>query len=331
MNPLVSIIIPIYNVEAYLEEAVYSVCNQTYENLEIILVNDGSTDNSGELCMLLASKDARIKVINKPNGGLSSARNIGIDNAHGEYILFIDGDDFIENDSIEILLNNFNNVNEKIAIVSAPCFYSYNKGKCFIYNKNWDINSKRIVSHNNFCSATLEQKTCHSACCKLYKKELLNQVRFRIGKKNEDSLFMFDLSFIMKDREFNMLEIPNKLYYYRVNDASITNNKIKPIQIDIIENLSLMIKETTDCDTIKTLKFEYYKNLITFYSQLITNCEALKQIEANSLKLISNHFKSIRFSEILQNCSNKNIIKYILMKFFRHLYIKTIAIKRKLI
>ena len=93
---LISIIIPVYNVEKYLKECVDSVRKQTYKNLEIILIDDGSKDNSGKLCDELAKEDNRIKVIHKENGGLSDARNVGIENATGEYIQFIDSDDFVE-------------------------------------------------------------------------------------------------------------------------------------------------------------------------------------------------------------------------------------------
>lgn len=328
-TPLISIIIPIYNVEEYIKECVLSACRQTFINLEIILVNDGSTDKSSNICNELALKDYRIKIINKENGGLSSARNAGIETATGDYVFFLDGDDFIKEDTIELLLKEFKTQNN-IGIVSAPCFYSYNNGQKTIYKEDWNIKENRIIEPEKFCINTLTQTSCHSACCKLYKKDLLNKVRFRIGKKNEDTLFMFDLSFIMRDRQFYMLEIPNKLYFYRVNDKSITNNKLKPIQIDIVENLLLMMRETTDCETIKTLKLEYYKNIINYYSQLITDPELLEQIETNSLKLINNYFNNINFSDVVQYCSNKNILKYILIKLIRPLYTKSIAIKRKL-
>ncbi|HEY8803664.1 MAG TPA: glycosyltransferase, partial [Clostridium sp.] len=102
-NPLISIIVPIYKVEVYIRNCVDSILNQTYKNLEIILVDDGSPDNCGNICEEYSSKDKRIKVIHKKNGGLSSARNAGLDIASGEYIGFIDSDDWIEGDMYESL------------------------------------------------------------------------------------------------------------------------------------------------------------------------------------------------------------------------------------
>ena len=108
MEKLISVIVPVYNVEEYVEKCVLSIINQTYKNLEIILVDDGSTDNSGKICDEIAIKDNRIKVIHKKNGGLSDARNVGIDIAKGDYLGFVDSDDYIDPDMYSILLNNMN-------------------------------------------------------------------------------------------------------------------------------------------------------------------------------------------------------------------------------
>ena len=103
-NPLISIIVPVYNVEEFLPKCIDSILAQTYENLEIILVEDGTKDNSGQICDAYAEKDSRIKVIHKENGGLSSARNAGMDVARGEYFGFVDSDDWIEPETYESLM-----------------------------------------------------------------------------------------------------------------------------------------------------------------------------------------------------------------------------------
>ena len=102
-NFLISVIVPVYNIEKYIERCVRSICVQTYKNLEILLVDDGSTDGSGEICERLAKEDERIRVFHKENGGSSSARNLGIREAKGEYLGFIDSDDYIEPDMYELL------------------------------------------------------------------------------------------------------------------------------------------------------------------------------------------------------------------------------------
>lgn len=327
MNALVSIIIPIFNVEQYLSDTISSACKQTYKNLEIILVNDGSTDNSLYICNEFSLKDQRIIIINKKNGGLSSARNAGINIATGEYLFFLDGDDFIEIDTIDILYKSFNN-NPQVGIVSAPCFYSYNNGKREIYRKKWEISENRLIIPKSFCIETLLQKSCHSACCKLYKRELFEELRFREGKKNEDTLFMFDLSNIMREKDFTMLEIPNKFYYYRVNDNSITQNTYQPIQVDIIENLIGMTKETNNPRVIKTLKVLFYNEIIYHYPRL-TDCNKAKNISPYSLNRINNIFSEIRIKDILYYSSIKNFIKFILLKHFRSFYNFFFNIKNK--
>lgn len=102
MNPLISVVVPVYNVEQYLEQCVESIRQQTYRNLEIILVDDGSPDNCPKICDILAQKDKRIKVIHKENTGTADARNIGVEQANGDYIIFVDGDDWIHKDLISI-------------------------------------------------------------------------------------------------------------------------------------------------------------------------------------------------------------------------------------
>ena len=116
MEPLISVIVPVYKVEQYLDECVQSIINQTYKNLEIILVDDGSPDRCPEMCDEYARQDSRIKVIHKPNGGLSSARNAGIDIARGEYIGFVDSDDYIAHDMYEKLYNAFEGTEKIFAV-----------------------------------------------------------------------------------------------------------------------------------------------------------------------------------------------------------------------
>ena len=136
-NEKISVVIPVYKVEKYLKKCIDSVRNQTYENLEIILVDDGSPDNCGKMCDDLAKEDTRIKVIHKTNGGLSDARNAGIDMAEGDYLAFVDSDDWIENTMYEEMLNekisflNFQNVYYKILI-------TFERG-----NKKWKLTKKK--------------------------------------------------------------------------------------------------------------------------------------------------------------------------------------------
>ena len=114
---LITIIIPVYNTEKYLKKCVMSIVNQTYKNLEIILIDDGSTDSSPMICDTLAEKDNRITVIHQANGGLSSARNTGLDNMHGDYVMFVDSDDYTDTNMIEFLLNQIGNADISMWVI----------------------------------------------------------------------------------------------------------------------------------------------------------------------------------------------------------------------
>ena len=175
-NDLISIIIPVYNVEKYINKCLESVINQTYRNLEIILVDDGSEDKSGKICEEISIKDNRIRVIHKENGGLSDARNIGLDNSNGEYIAFIDSDDFIERDMIEFLYYNINKYDADISICSN---YIFDEEECI------DNSTKEIKVYNRLeilKEVLLDEKIRSYAWNKMYKRDLFYNIIFPKGR-----------------------------------------------------------------------------------------------------------------------------------------------------
>ena len=190
MSDLISIIIPVYNVEKYLERCVKSVINQTYKNLEIILVDDGAKDNSGKMCDELSKLDSRIKVIHKENGGLSDARNFGLKIATGDYIGFVDSDDYIADDMYETLYYTIKNNNADISIVS---FYEMYKEKVIGVR---DSGNLEILSKQEAMKELLiDTKIQSYAWNKLFKKELFNDLKFPTGKNFEDiatTLLLFE-------------------------------------------------------------------------------------------------------------------------------------------
>lgn len=169
MGEKISVIVPVYNVEQYLERCVDSIINQTYTNLEIILVNDGSTDNSGKLCDELAKKDERIRVIHKENGGLSDARNRGIEEAESDLVGFIDSDDYIDNDMYEILLKNLNNTDADLSMCALYDVYN-NTPEAQVTNKEtWKLSSEQAIK------MVMEAKILSvTAVNKLYRKSLFS-------------------------------------------------------------------------------------------------------------------------------------------------------------
>ena len=188
-DTLISVIVPVYKVEQYLEKCVNSISVQTYSNLEIILVDDGSPDKCGDICDSLAKKDNRIKVIHKPNGGLSSARNAGIDIASGQYIGFVDSDDSIEPYMYENLLGLIKHDGTKLAVCAVN--YIYEDGKKA---------NKAALGKNctfDFYHAMVEMNTHRlfdmGAWSKLYHKSLFDDLRFPVGKLSEDYYIMFKI------------------------------------------------------------------------------------------------------------------------------------------
>ena len=216
MNELISIIVPVYNVEKYLERCVNSIINQTYKNIEIILVNDGSTDNSGNICDKFGKKDSRIKIIHKSNGGLSDARNAGLKIAKGEYIGFVDSDDYIKEDMFETLYNLNKEHNSEISIVS---YYEYYNDKLIAVR-----DSKKLEVFNKISAIKellIDTKIQSYAWNKLFKKELFENLEFPTNKNFEDiatTLLLFE-----KANKIVLLEDPK--YYYLRRDNSIVGKR----------------------------------------------------------------------------------------------------------
>ena len=156
MNPLISVIVPIYKVEKYLDRCVESLINQTYKNLEIILVDDGSPDNSPAMCDNYAKKDSRIKVVHKKNGGLSDASNVGMSVATGEFISFIDSDDYVSDDFFEVLYNTMITEKSDIVECSVVKFYEDN-----LFDKHNDDNEITTFSTVDALSALISENPFH--------------------------------------------------------------------------------------------------------------------------------------------------------------------------
>lgn len=185
MEDKISIIIPVYKVEKYIRKCVDSVINQTYKNLEIILVDDGSPDNCGKICDEYAKKDNRIRVIHKKNGGLSEARNYGLNVAKGKYILLIDSDDFIEKETVEYLYGLCQKYNAEIAVGKTRFLYEgQEEPKKTRAEKEDDI--KTYNTEQALETMLYSQEFTNIACNKLYKAELFNNIRYPLGKLYED-------------------------------------------------------------------------------------------------------------------------------------------------
>lgn len=226
MSKKISVVVPIYNVEAFLPRCIDSILNQTYKNLEVILVDDESPDRCGEICEEYRKKDNRIIVIHQKNKGLSGARNAGIDIATGEYIGFVDSDDYIEPDMYEKLYKQNEENGSQIAICGR--YYEFENGEKLIRYKEEAKTSvmsnidaiKRMNSFNSFDMAAWD---------KLYKLDIFDNIRYPQGKLSEDYFVIYKLFEKAEKISFN----PQPLYHYMQRQNSISRNK--KINFDFIE------------------------------------------------------------------------------------------------
>lgn len=212
--PLISIIVPVYNVREYLPRCIESIANQTYKKLEIILVDDGSTDDSGSVCDEYAQKDKRVTVIHKENGGLSDARNFGLPVATGKYISFIDSDDYVHPRMFEILLYFAQKKNSDM----VTCAYERDDESIFRTEISIsDIIPVYLDGHKNFDEIIDFSNVV--AWGRLYKKNVFEGITFPVGKLHEDEHIIHRVLYKCK----NVVCLREKLYFYRRNSNSITS------------------------------------------------------------------------------------------------------------
>ncbi len=222
MNDLISVIIPIYNVEEYLNQCIESVIKQTYRHLEIILVDDGSPDKCPEICDMWAKKDNRIKVIHKQNGGLSDARNAGIDLSTGKYIAFVDSDDWIMPEMYEKMLHTLENENADICACNILACYPDENVVCG--------NNDYFVGNSEQTLDLLYSDTKYpvSAWNKLYKRKCWDNLRFPVGKICEDAF----TTYLLIHNANYIIQIPEALYCYRIRSNSIMTSDFSIKRMD---------------------------------------------------------------------------------------------------
>lgn len=227
MNSLVSVVVPVYNVEKYLENCLLSIVGQTYRNIEILLVDDGSTDSSGQICDLYSKRDSRIKVVHQKNQGLSGARNTALDIARGEYITCIDSDDFVSELLIEKLVEAITEYKSDISVCGTVyCDENSTTLRSQVVERTKVIEGKEQIRNMLSCFdiATM-------AWGKLYRKELFTNVRYPVGKYNEDVFTTYKL--LAKSKR--TVVINQGLYYYRQVPESITHSTFSMKHLDAIE------------------------------------------------------------------------------------------------
>lgn len=307
MDKKISVIVPVYKVEDYLEKCVNSILDQTYRNLEIILVDDGSPDKCPEICDNLAQKDKRIKVIHKKNGGVSSARNLGIESATGDFITFVDSDDWIDLEMYEELYkkqqeNNYDVVFCGFKLIindkSIPVIETSKTEFCKNNNIEYLL---RCTNYKNKNNQYYTENSIHPFNVRfLYKKDMLRNIRF-----NENLSLMEDVRLMLEiflNKTLNIGYLDNCFYNYLVREISLSNGKINNLMekgILFIESISELLKNTGNEYLINAQKFYIYYmcsvNNIRYDSK--DNLKSIndwnsKQNYKNYKKYLTNGFKS---------------------------------------
>jgi len=260
---LISVIVPVFNVECYLSKCLDSILAQTYNSLDIIVIDDGSTDNSPKICDDYAIKDERIKVIHKKNDGLSSARNFGLGAMRGEYVTFVDSDDWIEPYMCEKLLNEL--IDNKCDVAFGLQYDNYEKGKELKQIYCVMEIDRIILDKENAMRAYLERKISGTACGILYNKSIFHDIRFPEGKQWEDQAIMFPL--------LNKIEravICNSyVYHYFRRANSTTTVPFNVNKMHILEAFEPWFEYSSNNDDIFKKKIEeFYVN--SAYSLLMS-------------------------------------------------------------
>lgn len=264
-NPVVSVIVPVYKTELYLEQCVESILNQTYSNLEVILVDDGSPDRCPEICDQYADMDARVKVIHKKNGGLSDARNAGIQLASGDYITFLDSDDFwCDRTALGRLASRLQ--------ITHPDVLNYSYVKCnesgIEIAKQFDgieampIELKNVQKQLSYL--TSRSLYIASACNKLIKKDLVFEIPFEKGKTSEDIAWCAQLMKAASSFDF----ICENFYFYRQHGDSITHSFDEKNCVDLVNNICDCIGflENTTQDRYESLSIYVAYQFATFFA-----------------------------------------------------------------
>ena len=311
--PLISVIVSAYKAEEYIDKCVESIIHQTYKHLEIILIDDGSPDNCPKICDEWAKKDSRIKVIHKQNGGVSSARNAGIANANGEYIVFVDSDDYIEPKMYERLICAMLNDNSDMAV----CGYNH--------RKNINFEADELITNSEAINYMFDN-TAHPAfegysCNKLYRKNIVENFELYFDtniKMCEDTLFNF--TYLNKCKKVSIVSYIG--YNYFDNENSVTNSRDKSYKYIIFDLTQHFIENADEKNINNILMWSFYwwigilndfyqfsgdsnvvkksTDFVKKYRYALLRCKKLSRINKIQVLLIS-YFKKIYLSYLMKN------------------------------
>ena len=312
MNERISVIVPVYKVEKYLSRCIDSILNQSYKNLEIILVDDGSPDRCGEICEEYAKKDKRIVSIHKENGGLSSARIEGINRATGKLIAFVDSDDYLDKNMYKKLYENMKKAQADISVCNF--FYEFENEN----NKRDFVNSDDFVKEYNNIDAIKEllknKRIFNYAWNKLYKRELFENIKYPESKKMED----LGTTYFLFEKANRIIYDSMPLYYYIQRGGSIVSSADKKFYLDLLELLVERYRYLgKKYESLKTeLDYNFIFNILVI-SKYLDDAEIKEADDIIKTKIDVN--KQNEWKKLM---TFKEKIKYFLYKYNKKLYYK---------
>lgn len=311
MNERISIIVPVFNVEKYLERCVNSLINQTYKNIEIILVDDGSPDLCPQMCDEYAKKDERIKVLHKKNGGLSDARNAGLDVATGEYIAFVDSDDWVETDFIETLYKNAKSENADISIIGCTLVWDDGRKKPVSKDKGYYVFDKEKAIREMLA----QRKFGCMVCQKMYRKQIFDTVRFPVGKLYED--VAVSMPTFLKAKK--VVVSGNHGYNYYQRNDSIVNSKFDERKLYFLECCQNIIKYSDKHEKMYDTEAHifYLRALMIFALTLYQNSENEKNTEYIEQEIKKN--KKYIWNNMYLELRKKVVLSLICVGFSRNI------------
>lgn len=306
---IISVIVPVYNVQEYLEKCINSILEQTYADLEVILVDDGSTDGSRETCDKLAQNDRRIKVIHQQNAGQSSARNVGLDIATGDYVSFIDSDDWIDNDMYEVLMNLMNRYNPDIVSCGLKNIYKDHVNS---------IQTDKVVVFSN--EEALEDLFSQhyirfEVWNKIYKKELLTSLRFKSGQIHEE--IYFSSHALLQANKIVYIDRP--MYNYLVDRYGNTNTCFKENKLEIFkefDNMINLLKMNNMNQCAQRAEVLCLLYVLTFYYQASRHKKISASIKRKLIDVFDEYYIKTKNNPYLSDFKNKILLFKISPKFY---------------
>ena len=238
---LVSVIVPVYNTEQYLERCIQSICSQDYPNFELLLMDDGSTDRSGEICESWAKKDSRISVFHIENGGISKARNYGLDRINGDLITFIDSDDYVSTDYLSYLVSL---ISMDPDCLVASCNHFIVRGEKMAPNVSHAPDTRLLAKEEAFSEVLFHGCIDVTSCAKLYRRKVFSVLRFPVGRVYEDTWIFGDIL-----SQTDTIVFGNKCcYYYIVRQQSTVRQKFSEKNLEYIEAAEKLANDALTCD-----------------------------------------------------------------------------------